>query len=260
VSTKGAGILVFGDEELVVVDRPPAVGYGVCLRSGGRLAYRRVLEVDRDALVVRGDIAPFEERWRGELVGSVQARLLDRVAAIDPRRWTAANWHAALAAAHLLAARRKLLPRRHAPLTTEILYENDWPSARAFWDRACGRELPVAWQPHQHVVGLFDRAELVGVNIQLVAGATSFSAYTLVDRRYRGAGGGSRMILHAVSLAQSLGIASIYVHIHARNLPSIAAYRRAGFERKRWWSDEADPLASAERQWLVFERDLRRVR
>ncbi|MCW5834091.1 MAG: GNAT family N-acetyltransferase [Labilithrix sp.] len=251
-----AGIFTLGAEELVIEDADPEVGRAVCLRSGGRLAFRRVLEVHGGELVVRGDVAPFEERWCGEVVGCVRPRVVDRLAAIDPRRWTAANWHAAVATAHLLAARQKLRPRRDVRFTTAVLDADDWPGVRAFWRRACGRELPVGWQTHQHVIGLFDGDGLVGANIQLVAGMTSFSAFTLVDRRYRGLGGGYRMILHAVSLAEVLGVASMYVHVNARNLPSIAAYRKAGFERKGWWSDEADPLASAERQWLVFEREI----
>ena len=44
------------------------------------------------------------------------------------------------------------------------------------------------------------------------------------------------------------------VHIHARNVPSIAAYHRAGFRFSHWWADDADPMLSAERQWRVFER------
>jgi RimJ/RimL family protein N-acetyltransferase len=64
------------------------------------------------------------------------------------------------------------------------------------------------------------------------------------------------MIQRAIALAREQKLESIYVHINARNLPSLRAYRRAGFERKGWWSDESDPLASAERQWQVFEIDL----
>lgn len=256
VRAKDAGILTRDDEELVIEDEPPAVGRAVCLRSGGRLAFRRVLEVRGSELVVRCDVAPFEERWSGEIVGCVKPRLVDRIAALDPKRWTAANWRAAVASAHLRASRRWFLPRRTGKFTVAILSPGEWPRVRAFWRRACGRELPVAAHPHQHVVGLFDGEELVGVNIQLVAGSATFSAFTLVDRRYRGLGGGYRMIAHALAVAETLGLTSMYVHINARNLPSIAAYQKAGFERKGWWSDDADPLASAERQWLVFERDL----
>jgi GNAT superfamily N-acetyltransferase len=128
---------------------------------------------------------------------------------------------------------------------------------RAFWRETCGKELHVEAQPRQQVIGLFDGSQLVGANIHLVFGSTSYSAYTLVDRRYRGTGGGGQMIRHAVGLARESGLDSIYVHINARNFPSIGAYRRAGFAERGWWSDAADPLASAERQWRVFEIDLR---
>ena len=108
----------------------------------------------------------------------------------------------------------------------------------------------------QHVVGLHTGSELVGVNILLAFGSTVLSAFTLVDRRYRGLGGGRRMLVHAVAETRRRGFESAYVHIHARNLPSLAAYRSVGFRQKGWWSDDADPLAAAERQWLIFEIDL----
>ncbi len=62
------------------------------------------------------------------------------------------------------------------------------------------------------------------------------------------------MLDEAVRVAEALEIRRVYVHIHARNVPSLAAYRRAGFRFSHWWTDEADPLLSAERQWRVFER------
>ncbi|MDF2692896.1 MAG: Acetyltransferase family, partial [Labilithrix sp.] len=151
---------------------------------------------------------------------------------------------------------RKLTRRAPVAFDTEVLSTDDWPTVRAFWKRACGRELPVAAHRHQHVIGLFVGTELVGANIYLALGTTAFSAFTLVDRRYRGLGGGSRMLRHAVVEARRRGFESMHVHINVRNLPSIAAYERAGFVPRSWWSDESDPLASAERQSLVFERRL----
>lgn len=252
-----AGILTWGLEELVIDPDPPEVGRAVCISSGGRLAFRRVLGVDGRRLRLRADVAPFEDEWDGEIVGCVRPRMIDRVAAIDPDRWTRANWHGALAFAHALSVRRRLSPKPRGPVfMTRALAASDWPMVRAFWRASCGDELHVEAQPHQHVVGLFDGTELVGANIHLVFGKSSYSAYTLVDRRYRGSGGGSRMIGHAVAIARAQELDSIYVHINSRNLPSIRAYERAGFVRKGWWSDQADPLASAERQWLVLELDL----
>lgn len=256
VRVSNAGILTWGEEELVIEPVAPHVGSAVCVVSGGRLAFRRVLEIRGRELRLRADVAPFDEWWDGEVVGCVRPRLIDRIAAVSPERWTRANWRAAVVAAHALAARRRIVPRRHVAFTSRLLDASDWPGVRRFWREACGNELHVEAHPNQHVIGLFDGEKLVGANIHLVFGKASYSAFTLVDRRYRGTGGGIKMIAHALSVARSQKLESIYVHTGARNLPSIRAYRRAGFECKGWWSDASDPLASAERQWLVFEIDL----
>jgi RimJ/RimL family protein N-acetyltransferase len=248
-----AGIFTWGTEELTIVQSAPEKGSAVAIASGGRLAFRRVLEVRKNKLRLRCDVAPFEDEWDGDIVGCVRPRVIDRIAAIDPERFTTANWHAAVAYAHALSAKRRFSKRPEVAYTTRMLTDSEWPSVRAFWKRACGDELHVEAQPHQHVIGLFDRGELVGANIHLVFGSTSYSAYTLVDRRYRGTGGGGKMIAHAVRFAREQKLESVYVHIKSRNLPSIRAYERQGFEQKGWWSDEADPLASAERQWRILE-------
>ena len=249
----GVGILAWGPGDLLIDPDPPEVGRAVCIASGDRLTFRRVLGVDGRRLRLRADIAPFEDLWDGEVVGCVRPRVIDRIAAIDPDRWTRTNWRAAVTLAHALAARKRLSRRRHVSYTTRALDASDWPRVRAFWKATCGKELHAEAQPRQHVVGLFDGTELVGANIHLIFGTTSYSAFTLVDRRYRGTGGGRKMIEHAIVDARNHGLERIFVHINSRNLPSIRAYERAGFDNKGWWSDAADPLASAERQWLVFE-------
>ena len=53
------------------------------------------------------------------------------------------------------------------------------------------------------------------------------------------------MIEHAVKHARTRGLKLCYVHIHVRNIPSILAYKRAGFHAVRWWRDESDPLLAA---------------
>ena len=252
------GILTWGAEDLVVEARAPDVGAAVCLESGGRLAFRRVLSVDGTSLRLRADVAPFEDAWSGPIVGTVRPRLIDRLASVDAERFTRNNWRLALVAAQTMAARRRLARTRRVALTTRTLEDADWPEVRAFWREACGEELLAAAPGRQRVVGLFDGDVLAGANIHLVFGTTSYSAFTMVDRRYRGTGGGTKMIDHAVRNARLEGLASIYVHINARNLPSIGAYVRAGFRRRGWWSDAADPMAAAERQWIVFEIDLTR--
>lgn len=258
VRVSDAGIFTFQDEELTIEDVPPTVGAAVCVRSGSRLAFRRVLGIAGGTLRLRADLAPFEDRWEGDVVGCVKPRPIDRIAALNPERFTRLSWETSMAASEAKAAYRSLYPRRRVDFRTEELKASDWPRVRAFWLRACGRELPVQAHPQQHVIGLFFGAELVGANIHLVLGSQSYSAFTLVDRRFRGTGGGSKMILRAVQVCRRQGLQSIYVHIDVRNFPSIAAYERNGFEKKGWWSDESDPLASAERRWKVLELDLTR--
>ncbi len=97
---------------------------------------------------------------------------------------------------------------------------------------------------------------LVGVNIQLVTGDEAYSAYTMIDRNYRGMGGSRLLLAESLRVVGKLGLRRVYVHIHALNLPSLAAYRRAGFRFHRWWDDVSDPMLSAEYQWRVYERSL----
>lgn len=256
------GIFTRANEELVVEPRDPRPGSVVCVASGTRLAFRRVLAITDAGMRLRADVAPFEDRWDGPIVGCVRPRGLDRLVAIDAELFTRASWRAAITFAHAAAARRRVAPSRPraTSFTTRELTVDEWPRVRAFWRASCGDELPVEAQTNQKAIGLFDGEALVGANIHLVLGATSYSAYTLVDRRYRGLGGGLAMIERATSLAVRMGLESVYVHVNARNLPSLRAYRRAGFVKKGWWADASDPLASAERQWLVLETDLTRRR
>ncbi|WP_394833495.1 GNAT family N-acetyltransferase [Pendulispora rubella] len=258
-----AGILTLGAEELVIERGEPRVGQAVCLLSGNRIAFRRVLELNGSStsgMRLRADVAPFEDRWTDGILGVVQPRSIDRAVAVNPVQFTRASWYAAVASAHLRSVKRRLQKQQRLPLTTRLLSADEWPGVRSFWQEACGRGLPVQAHANQHVVGLFDGARLVGVNIHLGFGSQAYSAFTLVDRRYRGCGGGRKMIEHAVAISYERKFESIYVNINVRNLPSIAAYRACGFHPMRWWSDEADPLASAERQQMVFELDLTKRR
>ncbi len=256
VIVSNVGILTWNDEELVIEPEPAEVGRAVCVVSGGRLAFRRVLEVRGQELRLRADIAPFEEWWGGPIVGCVKARVIDRIAAVAPEVWTRGNWEAALVYARVLAARNRLARRRHVVFTSRVLEPGEWSRVREFWREACGRELHAKADARQFVIGLFDGERLVGANIHLVFGDQCYSAFTLVDRRYRGTGGGIWMIEHSLRVARERKLASMYVHINVRNLPSIRAYQRAGFVKKDWWTDPTDQLASAERQWFVLEKRL----
>jgi GNAT superfamily N-acetyltransferase len=243
--------------EVFTVERDGArPGDAICLVSGKRLAWRRALVVRDDEALVRGDVAPFPDGWFGDIVGRLRPRRVDRVAALAPKRWAELGWTAALTAARGFAVYRRLLSRAQdvPAFSARPLSDGDWPRVRAFWLEACGDPLPLHPQPSQHVVGLFlPTGKLAGVNIQLVLGDTSYSAFTLVDRRYRGLGGGRQMIDVALSVTRKLGVKLVYVHIHALNLPSIAAYEGSGFRFARWWTEDSDPLLAAERQWCVLE-------
>lgn len=257
VSAPGAAVATWGQPLTLDRDLHPRPGLVACLLSGERLAFRRVLAVHGTLLRLRGDVTPFEDRWDAPVVGCVPPRPIDRLASLDPQRFTATGWRAAMAAARFAAAQQRFLRTRRGPrLTVASLGPADWPRVRAFWTEHAEQPLPASATKGQRAVGLFDRSQLVGVNIHLQVGSASYSAFTLVDRRYRGSGGGRAMIARAVEDARLHGLSSVYVHIHARNLPSIAAYRAVGFRAVRWWADESDPLLSAERQWRVFELSL----
>jgi GNAT superfamily N-acetyltransferase len=250
------GVRVSSGETFEVERDGARPGDAICLVSGKRLAWRRALAVRHGEALVRADVAPFVDGWFGDIVGRVRPRPVDRLAAIAPARWVELGWAAAHAGARGLALYRRLRSRAtDVPVfSARPLGDQDYPRVRAFWLEACGAPLPLHPQPSQHVVGLFlPTGALAGVNIQLVLGDSSYSAFTLVDRRYRGLGGGRQMIDVALNVTRKLGVKLVYVHIHALNLPSIAAYEAVGFRFARWWTEDSDPLLAAERQWCVFE-------
>ncbi len=262
---KDAPIFTLGAEDLILRQRAPVTGDAICLLSGGRTTFRRVLAIDGRKLRLRGDVAPFEDAWDtaadGEVLGCVEPRIFDQFVMLDPVAITRSNWYAALTAAHALSAKKRITrsfgKKIEARFTTRILSLEDWAGVRAFWLDACGDPLPVQAHQDQHVVGLFDEnGVLRGATIHLRFGTASYSAFTLVDRRFRNQGGGRAMIEHAVKHARERGLTLCYVHIHVRNIPSILAYKRVGFHPVRWWRDESDPLLAAERQWKVFELTL----
>lgn len=241
----------------------------VCVRSGSRITWRRVLETRPGEAFLRGDVAPFADGWVGTppcaagaaIVGRVARRPHDVLAHVNSARFVEANWMAALGLARLKALRRRLGARKKPPLRvpfrTKLLSPSEWPAVQAFWERASGRRLPLTAPRAAYVVGLFaEHTRLVGVNIQLVTGDEAYSAYTMIERGYRDAGGSRLLLDEAIRVAEALELARVYVHIHARNVPSLAAYRRAGFRFSHWWADDADPMLAAERQWRVFERML----
>ncbi len=202
-------VLTVGTEQLDVVRM--AVGRGplqdvhghrlvagdvVCVRSAQRMTWRRVLAVRGREAFLRGDVAPFADGWfnahdtdaAAVLVGRVRARALDGVVRLGAANVVRANWLAALALGRMKAAKRRLTARGgdlHARFRTRLLSPSEWPSVQAFWLRASGRELPLVAPRAAYVVGLFagDGAPhsveaLVGVNVQLVTGEESYSAYT----------------------------------------------------------------------------------
>lgn len=240
-----------------------------CVRSGTRVTWRRVLEVREGEAFVRADVAPFADGWLrvngpgAILIGRVARRPQDFLAHVNSTRFVHANWLGAMGLGQLKAARRRFAARTKArpvlrvPFRTKLLAPSEWPSVQSFWQRASGRSLPLGAPRGAYVVGLFaEHTRLVGVNVQLVTGDEAYSAYTMIERGYRDAGGSRLLLDEAIRVAEALEIARVYVHIHARNVPSLAAYHRAGFRFSHWWADDADPMLSAERQWRVFERML----
>jgi GNAT superfamily N-acetyltransferase len=253
------GIVVLPGEVLEVELGPASPGRAVCIASGTRLAWRRVLAVREGRALLRADVAPFADGWFEDIVGVVRPRAVDQLARLAPARWSELGWATSVVGAHAFSVYKRIrAPRRGGwEFTARPLAMEDWPRVRAFWLRACGKPLPLKAQPSQHAVGLFlPGGALAGVNIQIVIGDLSYAAYTLVDRRVRGLGGGRKMIEAALDVARGIGVKRVYVHIHARNLPSIAAYEASGFHFARWWTEDSDPLLAAERQWRVYERAL----
>lgn len=257
-----AGIVTFGEH--LVLEKIPSgdtahvrAGEAVCMISGSRLAFRRVLGHEGSQLRVRCDVAPFGDLWSAPVLARVLPRTIDKVASLAPALWTEGNWQGTMALVHAMALPQKVRKRQaRLPFRTELLGSDDWPRVRAFCVEASGRPLPQEAHAKQHVFGMLLGDELVGFNVCLVSGSSSYSAYTLVHPKYRGLGGARSLIAHAVRFARSRRLDRMYVHIDARNLASIAAYRANGFDFTGWWSDESDPLASAEVQWRVFERVL----
>lgn len=257
-----AGIVTFGEN--LVLERVPAgrtvdvrPGEAVCMVSGSRLAFRRVLGREGSQLRVRCDVAPFGDLWDGPVLARVAPRPIDKIASLAPALWVEGNWQGTMALVHAMALPQKVRRRQvRLPFRTELLGSEDWPRVRAFCVEASGRPLPQEAHAKQHVFGMLLGDELIGFNVCLVSGTSSYSAYTLVHPKYRGLGGARSLIAHAVRFARSRRLERMYVHIDARNLASIGAYRANGFDFAGWWSDEADPLASAEVQWRVFERML----
>lgn len=259
-----------GDRGLVDVGGTPLLpGDVACVRSGSRITWRRVLEVRDGAAFVRADVAPFADGWLrvtgpgATLIGRVARRPQDLLARVSSTRFVHANWLGAMGLGHMKAARRRFAARiksrpvLRVPFRTKLLSPSEWPSVQSFWQRASGRSLPLGAPRGAYVVGLFaEHARLVGVNVQLVTGDEAYSAYTMIERGYRDAGGSRLLLDEAIRVAEALDIVRVYVHIHARNVPSLAAYQRASFRFSHWWADDADPMLSAERQWRVFERML----
>lgn len=265
----GGGHLVDLRGDLV---RPADV---VALRSGRRLTFRRVLETDGERVFVRGDIVPFADGWLApnrdrdraprdgvvSVVGRVRPRAIDRFARIDPSRFVRGSWAAAVAAAHARSVALRAVAiafgaTSRPDFEVRLMSPSEWPLVASFWRRVRAERSPATAPKGAHVVGLFDRSRLVGVNIQLVTGEESYSAYTIVDPNYRGMGGSRLLLDESLRIVDKLGLRRVYVHIHALNLPSLAAYQRAGFRFDRWWEDASDPMLSAEYQWRVYERAL----
>jgi len=230
----------------------PWVGAVACVASGGRLAWRRVIDVRDGAALLRAEVAPFDDGWWRELIGCARAEgAYAALSAAAPSVVTEAAWRAALAwsKAPRLAGRR----RASVPWVTRTLSPADEGARDAMLDRAYGG------RPHgaapATVVGLFaPGGALVGEYHLLVEGERGLSSGMVVEPAWRARGGGVALARGVLAAARALGLKRVGCAIAARNGPSIGAHLRAGYaDAGRWRTWPDDPLLAAERQWREFE-------
>lgn len=231
---------LYPGDEVTLVRRAPRAGDVVCIALRDGLVWRRVLARDGEKLVVRADLAPLAEAWRGDVVGCVAGGgLPHRLAQAAPALWTSGVWQGALAMAHLRGARAWLSRRRRsAPaLTTRLLGAADLPRLNELGRRELGvRTVRQRLEPGVHVVGAFSASgDLVGHYTLSRRGERADSAGLFVAPPWRGSGGGRLLACALAELAGQLGLVEVACTIHARNLASARAHRAAGFEREGPW-------------------------
>jgi len=230
----------------------PWLGAVACVASGGRLAWRRVIDVREGAALLRAEVAPFDDGWWRDLIGC--ARVEGAYAALGaaaPSVVTEVAWRAALAWSK--ARGRAGKGRGSAPWVTRALSAADEGAREAMLDRAYGG------RPHgaapATAVGLFTPGgALVGEYHLLLDGERGLSSGMVVEPAWRGRGGGAALARGVLTAARTLGLRRVGCAIAARNGPSVGAHLRAGYaDTGRWRTWPDDPLLAAERQWREFE-------
>lgn len=226
---------LLGPDDVVTVQRrPPERGDVVCLlSSASRLVWRRVVEGCAGALVVRADLAPVSEVWRGPVLGCVEpASIPQRIASRAPTLWGEGVWTFALALAHGRRLRARVLRRLpEAKVDVRVLSESELELAHDLLRTERGVVPNVGpIPPGVLVFGAFNEAgDLIARTSLITRRTPAWSGDTLVAREWRGRGVARRMLAAVLEHAWALGITEVRGSIRARNLASISACRAVGF-------------------------------
>jgi len=232
--------------------RVPRQGNVVGVLASARLTWRRVLDVRGGSFLLRADVAPFVDGWFSDFIGVlVERSAVSHMARRAPRLWTEGLWAAAMARSHLAARRRT--HRERAWFSTRVLTKADADAYAALCRRAYnGSDRRASLMRHHVGLGLFTAGNLVGATLLVPEEDHWLSCSTLVDPLWRGRGGGEVLLRAALAEARRRNELPVLGHVHARNLASMTACRRAGLvPTGRWWRDPVDPLMAAERQWVI---------
>lgn len=231
--------LLHPESEITVVDREPRRGDVVCLLGGGStLVWRRVLHIDDEGLVLRADLAPASERWRGPIVGCVVLRGVGRhLATRFPEAWAQGVWRAAFELSKLRAAlphvarstarRARALPR----VEVRKLQEHELPLlprlgayGRGLLPR--GGKLPAG----THILGAFaDASTLVGCGGLSTARDPAWTSNLFVLPEWRAMGIARGIALERLRVAAAEGASEVRTSIRARNLASVRLHEALGF-------------------------------
>jgi GNAT superfamily N-acetyltransferase len=207
-------------------DPAPPVGALVVLADGDCLAFRRVIDRRGGRSLVRADVAPFADGWFGGIVGEVElGSPLARIAARFPRAVGELGWRGAAWSARLRALARP----RHLPGSFSVTRDSDEGNSLRF-----------------SLVS--DGGVRCGETTLTMRDGAGVSHDTRIATPFRGRGGASWLLAAALREARARSLSRVVAWVHARNLPSLAAYRRAGFRPVGWWRSGEDPLLAAERQ------------
>lgn len=241
------------------------IGALVWVAHSGRLRCRRALARSDHGVLLRADISPFADGWFPEIVGSIEptgllALLTERI----PVGWTRFCWIAARLRSRILGllqgARR---PRRSPPRWgVRRLTPADRDGYLGLMVREHGSRGVLTHQaefppPGAIGLGLLVDDVLLGVAWLRWRQDVGVISALLVDSRYRGGGGGTRLYRAALTEARAEGMRRVQAAVSVRNLPGLRVAERVGLRRTgRWVSDPADRLRASDLQQQILEVDL----